>query len=581
MLKINDAPDPFLLEIIKNALDTIADDMAMVIMRTSYSPIIRDSMDYSTAVCDALGQTLAQGLTTPMHLGSFYDAMRALMHQYESRIFPGDVFVFNDPYVASGQHLPDIYIIKPVFFDGKLAAWATTIAHHSDVGGIVPGSNALNATEIIQEGIRLPIVKFVERGVANDAVWDIIRLNVRLPDDLMGDLQSQMAACTRAEQQICELYERYGFEKLSKYFEHLHDYAEQLVRSEIAGLADGDYLFADHIDGLGESPTPVLFNARVTISGDEITVDWSGSSPQVPFGINSPFPFTKAAAYAAVRALMPSHVPNCHGFTRPIKVVAPEGTVVNPIYPGACGARGMSGFRMIDCLFGALSGAAPNRVAADGSGGSTIPTISGWRDGKQFVFCETFMGTWGAGPAADGAEGVPHIGANQSNVPVELIENLYPIRIESYGIQPDTGGPGKYRGGMALYREYRMLNEGGLLNIRSDKRAHPPHGLFGGHDGTPSSNVVTRDGRREVLPTLLSEPVGFSDGDVFKHIMAGGGGRGDPLGRDPQAVLVDVLDEKVSREHAENVYGVILKEDGSAVDENRTAARRKELLSAR
>ncbi len=564
--------DPFLLEIIKNALDTIADDMAMVIMRTSYSPIIRDSMDYSTAVCDAHGQTLAQGLTTPMHLGSFHDAMQALMRQYEGRIYPGDVFVFNDPYVASGQHLPDIYIIRPVFYQGHLAAWATTIAHHSDVGGIVPGSNALNATEVIQEGIRLPIVKFIERGVENRAVWDIIRLNVRLPDDLMGDLQAQSAACVRAERQMCELFDRYGLDRLTACFEDLHDYAERLVRAELSALQDGDYEFSDYIDGLGETPVPVLFKARVSIRGDEIAVDWTGSAPQVPFGINTPFPFCKASVYAAVRALMPAHVPNCHGFTRPISVFAPPGTVVNPVYPGACGARGMSGFRMIDCLFGALSAAVPDRVAADGSGGSTIPTISGWRDGKPFVFCETFMGTWGAGPAADGPEGVPHIGANQSNVPVELIETLYPIRIEAYGIQPDTGGPGEYRGGMALFRDYRMLADGGLLNIRSDKRAHPPHGLFGGADGTPSMNIVERGGTPEVLPTLLSAPVGFGKGDLFRHRMAGGGGRGDPLRRDTAAVLNDLLDEKISRAYAEAAYGVIFDAEGTAVDDARTVA---------
>ncbi len=573
-MKNSSAADPFLLEVLKSAFDTIADEMALVIMRTSYSPIIRDSMDYSTAICDAKGQTLAQGLTTPMHLGSFYDAMRCLIERFAGRIDPADVFVFNDPYDSAGQHLPDIYIIQPIFVAGQLVAWATTIAHHSDVGGIVPGSNSLNAVEIVQEGLRLPVCKFMVRGEPNQAVWDIIRLNVRLPDDLMGDLQAQMAACTKAERQMSELFERYGTETMLAYFEHLHDYAERLVRAELADIPDGTYDFVDHIDGFGDAPVPVLFKVTVTVAGDAVTVDWSGSAEQVTFGINSPLPFTKACAYAAIRALMPADVPNCHGFTRPISVLAPKGTVVNPVYPGPCGARGMTGYRMIDCIFGALAPAVPQRVAADNSGGSTIPTISGQRDGRAFVFCETFMGTWGAAPTHDGAEGVPHIGANQSNVPVEMIEAAYPIRIERYGMVPDTGGPGEFRGGLSLYRDYRMLAGEGLLNIRSDKRDHPPHGLFGGHPGAPSLNRVRRrDGATQDLATLLAAPIPFRAGDVFHHEMASGGGRGDPFARDPAAVLEDVLDGKVTTAHAEAAYGVVIRDD--AIDATATARRRQ------
>jgi len=551
--------DPFLLEVLKNGLDTIADEMALVTMKTAYSGIVRDSMDFSTAVCDAEGQTLAQGLTTAMHLGSFYDAMRCLITTQQGNIFPDDVFIFNDPYVAAGQHLPDIYIIKPIFFEERLVAWATTIAHHSDVGGIVPGSNALGATEIYQEGIRIPILKFMERGKPMEPVWQLVALNVRLPDLLMGDLQAQMAACTACERNMTDLFRRYGRETMTAYFGHLHDYAERLARAEIRDIPDGTYRFTDHIDGLGKKPVPIVLKAKVIVAGDSVTIDWTGSNEQVKGGINSPLPFTKACAYTAMRSIMSADVPNCFGYTRAIKVVAPAGTVVNPTMPFPCGARGITGYRMIDCLFGALAQAVPEKVTADSMGGSTLPTIAGWVNGKPYVFCETFMGTWGAAHSHDGQEGVPHMGANQSNVPVEMIESGYPLRIVQYGFVQDTGGAGKYRGGVSIVREFEMLADDAVLNVRSDKRKFPPHGLFGGKPGTPSLNYLTHKGKDRLLPALLMETEPMMKGDRFRAILAGGGGYGDPFGRDPELVRADVSEEKITIGYARKHYGVAIK----------------------
>jgi N-methylhydantoinase B len=569
--------DPFLLEVLKNALDTIADEMALVLMKTAYSGIVRDSMDFSTAVCDAEGQTLAQGLTTAMHLGSFYDAMRCLITTQKGNIFPDDVFIFNDPYVSAGQHLPDIYIIKPIFYEGEIAAWATTIAHHSDVGGIVPGSNALGAVEIWQEGIRIPIVKFMERGKPVDPVWQLVSLNVRLPDLVMGDLQAQMTACVACERAMTDLFRRYGRGTMSAYFGHLHDYAERLARAEIAEIPDGVYTFTDHIDGLGKDPTPVILQAKLTVAGDGVTIDWTGSSEQIKGGINSPLPFTKACAYTAMRSVMTADVPNCFGYTRAITVVAPEGTVVNPRLPGPCGARGITGYRMIDCLFGALAQAVPDKVTADSMGGSTLPTIAGWHDGKPYVFCETFMGTWGAASTHDGQEGVPHMGANQSNVPIEMIEAGYPLRVVQYGYLPDTGGAGKFRGGLSIVREFEMLGDEGVLNIRSDKRKYPPHGLFGGKSGTPSLNYITHEGKDQLLPALLTETEPLKKGDRFRAILAGGGGYGPPDERDPELVLADVSEGKISIGYARENYGVVIA-DGAhpSLDDAATTALRAE-----
>jgi N-methylhydantoinase B len=564
--------DPFELEVLKSCFDAIADDMALTLMRTAHSGIVRDSLDFSTAICDANGQTLAQGICTPLQMGSFHDAMRNLIAVWQRRVYPDDVFIFNDPFVADGQHLPDIYIITPIFFEDAIRGWATTIAHHSDVGGIVAGSNALGATEIFQEGLRIPIVKFVERGMPNQALHEVIALNVRTPDKVLGDLQAQVAACNIGGREMIELFRRYGVERVRRYGEGLQDYAERLVRAEIRDIPDGVYTFTDHIDGLGREPQTIYLNVKVEVRDDSLRADWTGSSGQVEGGINPSFPFTKSATYAAVRSIMPADIPNCHGFTRPIEVFAPLGSILNPTFPAPSGARGITGFRVIDCMFGALAQAVPARVPADSSGGSTLPTIAGYREGTPFVFCETFMGTWGGTRDHDGPTGVPHMGANQSNVPIEMIETDYPLRIEQYGFVPDTGGPGRNRGGIAIVRQYRLLCDRAILNVRSDKRKFPPHGLFGGKPGSPSINILNPAGNRRVLPVLMTEVEPIVKDDVYMHVMSGGGGYGNPLERAPERVLRDVIEEKVSISHAEREYGVVIfPGDPPVIDEEATA----------
>lgn len=533
--------DPIRLEVMKNAFDAIADEMALMLMRAAYSPIVRDSMDFSTALCDAQGQTLAQGVTTPMHLGSFYDAMRHLMHRYDGNIQPGDVFIANDPYAADGQHLPDIYIIEPVFHDETLVAWTTTLAHHADVGGIVPGSNALGAVEIYQEGLRLPFLKLYDKGDLNTAIWEIIGLNVRVPGMVHGDLRAQMAASRAGRRSFAELVARYGIDEVLACAEELHDYAERLGRAEIRDLPNGTYHFTDHLDGLGKAPEPIVIQIALTIHDETISVDFTGSSPQVKGGVNTPLPFTKASVYTALRSVMLSDIPNCHGFERVVGVTAPKGTVVNSVHPAPCGARGITGYRVIDAMFGALSQAVPDRVTADGMGGSTVPTFAGWHDGQAFVFSETVMGTWGASSAHDGQVGVPHMGANQANVPVEMIESSYPLRILRYGIVADTGGAGRYRGGNSFIREYEYLGETeGVMFLRSDKRDFRPHGLFGGAEGTGPVSILIRDGKETELPVLVTEPYTIRKGDVFRHISPSGGGFGPATDRPDTEVRADV-----------------------------------------
>lgn len=568
---------PFELEVLKSALETIADELAIIVMRTSCSSIVRDAIDYSTALCDAAGHTLAQGATTPLHLGSFHEAMRNLVATQDGRIAPGDIFVFNDPYLAAGQHLPDIYVVRPIFVAGRIEGWATTVAHQNDIGGIVPGSNSIGSTEIFQEGLRLPLLKLVDAGRENGAIWDILAANVRVPDKVIGDVKAQVAACLVGEREFAKLFARWEPERFRAACAEIHDYAERLTRAEIADIPDGTYRFENHIDGLGEAAQPIPFRVALTVRGDEAVVDWTGTSPEVRAGINAPLPFTLAASYAAIRSVLSPDIPNAQGFTRPIRVVAPPGTIVNPRPPAACGARGITGFRMMDCLMGALAQALPDRVPADGSGGSTLPTIGGRHDGKPFIFVETIMGAWGGSPSQDGQDGVAHLGANQSNVPVETIEAEYPLRVERYGFVPDSGGAGRHRGGLAIERTFRLLADEATLTVRSDKRRFPPYGLAGGRPGSGSLSVVNPGTARErVLPVLVTEPVALERGDVFRHVLAAGGGWGDPRDRDPERVLEDLRLGRVTLEGARRDYGVVIvaRDGGYAIDAAATAALR-------
>lgn len=546
--------DPVKLEVMKGAFETIADEMAIVLMRTSFSSIVRDAMDFSTAVCDGQGLTLAQGLTTPLHLGSIFDAMQKLREVYRGNINEGDIFIGNDPYLAAGQHLPDVYMIKPLFAESEICGWAVALAHQVDIGGIVPGSNSLGATEIFQEGFRIPFLKLYNGGRLDDSIWQLLSINVRIPDMVLGDITAQIVSCNTAEREFSELAKRFGSDELKKYMNALNDYAEALTREELSTIKDGTYRFTHYIDGLGEDPEDITLDVTLTISGDEATVDWSGSSPQVKGGINSPFPFTKAAVYTALRSVMSNEIPTCHGFTVPISVVAQPGTIANPTSPAPCGARGITGFRMVDCLFGALASAVPERVAADGFGGSTYPTFASSDPQQTFIFSETLMGNSGGCSTQDGQEGITHMAANQSNVPVEVIETEYPIRIEYYGFEPDTCGAGEFRGGLALRRDYRMLADDISFYIRSDKRKHRPYGLYGGKPGSSSLNVLNPGSDEVVLPVLMTRPVVARKGDLVRHVMAGGGGYGNPKNRSRELVQKDLELEKITPEYAKEHY---------------------------
>src|SRR5262249_14429958 len=544
-------------ELFKNALFSIADEMALTIFRTAYSGVLKDVMDYSTAFCDGAGRTVAQGLTQPAHLFAFPEALQATLERYGDRMRPGAVYCLNDPY-EGGMHRPNALILKPIFHRGERLAFAGTLCHQTDVGGRVPGSNAADSTEIFQEGLRIPPVPMYEAGQPNATLFALIERNVRLPGRVLGDLRAQLAACHVAEAAFLRLVERHGAEAVRAYMEELIEYTDRLTRAALRALPDGTASFEDWIDDDGiDVGRPIPLRVTVTKRGDHLRADWTGSSPQVRGAINSTLSFTKAAVFTCLKAVLPPDIPANAGFYRAIEVVAPPGSIANAVPPAATAARALTGFRMVDCLFGALAQLLPDRVPAASEGGNTGVSIGGYHpDRTPFIHVEFFCGAWGGRPWADGPDGNAHLFGNISLLPAEVCETESPAEILAVEFIEDSGGPGRFRGGAGLRRIYRFLADEGTLQVRSDRRAFRPYGLHGGQPGRPSRNVLNPETEGRLLPAKLTMPI--RRGDVFCHELPGGGGWGDPLDREPARVARDVRNGFVSAAAARDDYGVVI-----------------------
>ena len=568
--------DPITLELFRNALSSIADEMAVTICRTTYSGVLRDNMDFSTAFTDGQGRLVAQGLTIPLHLGSIPTALESVIRTYDNNMNPGDVFIINDPY-AGGMHLPDIFVFTPIFSHGERIAFAATICHHADVGGRVPGSNASDSTEIFQEGVRIPPLKLYDQGVPNDTLWKLLETNVRLPVQVFGDLRAQLAACSIAENQFIELVGEYGIEETRHYMSEVTNYAERLTRAAISELPDGKWSFEDFIDDDGiDRGQLIRLHCTVTKTGDTIKVDWDGTSNQVKGAINCTLSFTKAVSYAAIRSVLPGDIPTNDGMFRVIEVNAPKGSILNMIPPAACAARGLTGFRMGDCVFGALAMMLPDQVFAASDGGNTGVSIGGYDESlKPFIFVDFACGSWGGRPWADGVQGNSNMFANMACQSIEVIEAEQPLQVSEYEFLPDRAGPGKFRGGAPYCREYRFVEKDAVLQVRSDRRSVLPYGLYGGQPGRPSNNILNPG--PEALPLDSKLTMNIKHGDVFRHELAGGGGWGNPLERSIDKVVLDVRDGYVSLEGARRDYGVCIDHETGLADEEKTKSVRSEM----
>ena len=572
--------DPIEFELFKNAIFAIADEMAVTICRTTYSGVLRDNMDFSTALADENGKIVAQGLTLPGHLGSIPAALAVVVERFAGDINPGDMFILNDPF-DGGMHLPDIFIFQPLFVGERRIGFAATISHHSDVGGRVPGSNASDSTEIYQEGLRIPALKLFDRGKRNETMWSLIEKNVRIPIQVLGDLRAQLAACHIAETQFAELLARYGVDKVAVYMQEVIDYAERLTRAAVSELPDGEWSFEDWIDDDGiDLGKPIRLFVTITKSGDSMTVDWTGSAPQVKGAINSTLSFTVAHSVGAIRCVLPLNIPSNEGVFRVIKVIAPHASITNMVLPAACAARGLTGFRMGDCMFGALAMMLPDRVCAASDGGNTGVSIGGYDDDrKPYIYVDFSCGTHGGRPWADGLQGNSNMFANMASQSVEVIETEQPMQILSYEFVPDRAGPGEFRGGAPFRRDYRFLEREAVLQVRSDRREFRPYGLYGGYPGKPSANSLNPETENRSLESKITMNIGYDT--VFRHELAGGGGWGDPLARDVNKVLTDVRNELVSPAAAFADYGVVVDTARWTVDMAATEAQRAALRRRR
>ncbi len=569
--------DPITREIMQNALSSAADEMSLALYRTAYSTIVRDCLDYSTSLCDADGNMIAQGVTIPLHLGSVPYAMETLLEKFGDSMEPGDVFIMNDPF-GGGMHIPDIYIVKPIFWEGNRVSFSVTTAHHLDLGGRLPGSSACDNTEIFQEGLRIPWLKFYHRGEPDVAIHELIRTNVRVPEFTLGDLRAQVAACNIGERSIHQLIRRYDPQTFADCAADLIAYTERLMRAEIASWPDGSSRFVDYMDSDGVGGPRVRLEVRVTIEGDTLTADFTGTDPQVRGALNSTLSFTIGAVAVCVRCAMRQDLPNTAGMFRPLRVITEPGSLVNVVMPGASSMRGVTGFRTVDTVFGALAALLPDRILAAGEGGNTLVVIGGKRrDGSPYVYYELLTGTWGGRPDRDANDGLCNPINVASNIPIEQAEAEYALRIKRYGLVGDSGGAGKYRGGLAVEREWELLEGETHLAIRSDRRDHPPYGLSSGRPAKGSISVLQHADGEEVLPIMISTTMKV--GESLHHRQAGGGGWGDPLQREPDVVARDVKNEKVSVQAARDDYGVVLDRESGAVDREATKALRRQRLS--
>lgn len=537
--------------------------MALTLVRASYSEILRENMDFSTGIADLNGEMIAQGLSLPLQFGPMPDALAAVRARWEGRMDPGDVFVLNDPF-EGGTHLPDFFFVKPVFHDETIFCYTCVSGHQVDVGGRVAGSNACDSTEVYAEGLRIPPLKLYEGGVANETLFNVIERNVRVPVKLLGDLRAQVASLETGEKGIRDLIDRYGAEELRAYCAALLDYGERQTRNAIAELPEGEYQFTDYVDSDGIERRSVPIALKLTISKDHIVADFTGSSPQVPGAINSTMSMVKSATYAAIRTVLNGDIPANGGFFRAITVIAEKGSVLDCVLPAASAGRGVTLFRIADAVWGALAQAAPDRVSAANEGGTIVYGIGGHDENHEpFVFVEVFGGSWGGRPDRDGIDGMSHPILNQRNIPAEAMEAEHPVELVRYGFVPDTGGAGKYRGGLSLVRDIRYLGSvPAQLQVRSDRCDHMPWGLAGGENGTPSY-VLLNPGMPDERQLKAMDTTTIKQGEIVRLVCPGAAGWGNPLERDPLAVAVDVQEGRLTSTYVREHYAVAVDVDGT------------------
>ncbi|MDO3680215.1 hydantoinase B/oxoprolinase family protein [Paenibacillus ehimensis] len=572
--------DPITLEIVGNLLLSVAEEMGVTLVKTAYSTNIKERKDCSTALFDAKGRMIAQAEYVPMHLGSMLGVVGEVLKKFPVQsLRPGDMFVTNDPYAGGGTHLPDITMVSPVFLGDRLVAFVANIAHHSDIGGMVPGSVSAHSDNIYQEGLRIPLGRICRAGELVQETYDYIILNTRTPVERSGDLDAQIASNIAGTKRMAEVVRKYGPDYFAECTDALLDYAEQLMRAGIRTLPEGTYTFEDYLDDAGaNSDTPIPIRAAITIEDGTAKVDFTGTSPQVPGPLNMTYSGLLTTAFYCFKAVAGQSIFANHGIYRALQVTAPEGTIVNCKLPVPVGQRIDTAQRVVDVILGALAQVAPDRVLAACNSVVTSAIFSGTnpKTGNYFVYLETIAGGAGAHSRGDGLSGVQVHMTNTSNLPVEALEREYPVLVERYQLRTDSGGAGRFRGGLGIQRDFRILSDGMSYTGLGDRHKFAPWGLEGGKSGSPGSFWVSLNGGEpERLGSKISG-ISLNKEDLVRVCSPGSGGYGNPYDRPAESVLKDVREGKVSRQAAEADYGVVLVSDstGLRIDEQATAERR-------
>ena len=549
--------DPITLEVVRYKLEGIANEMESTLLRSSFSTIVKEGMDASASLFTVGGETIAQALAIPGHMTMLIPMVATLLREFPPNTMkPGDLFVMNDPYLG-GTHLPDIALVNPVFMDGEVVALSAALTHHQDVGGMTPGSIPTNATEIFQEGFRIPPLRFHDAGVPNETLLKLLRLNTRTPDALMGDLNAQIAACKIGARRLLELGATYGRKALLALFAEMLDHSERVTRARLREIPEGTFRYVDHLDYDGiDLDTPVRIEVAVTVKDGSFHVDFTGSNAQLRGPFNVVESGSLAAACFVVRAITGSDIPTNAGCFRPVSLHRPVGTLVSPVEPAPVGSRTATTKRITSCILGALRGVLPARVPADGAGVLLGLAFGGMRaeTSKPFVSTEILVGGTGASATGDGADVIETDVTNCMNTPVEALEMDAPLRVHRLELRPDSGGRGQFRGGLGLVKEFEFLGTEVVCTHRGERHVNPARGAFGGGEGArETSRIVRASGEVEEVPSKLVTRL--RNGDRIIIETPGGGGYGDARMRSPERVRDDVADGKVSIEKARELYG--------------------------
>jgi N-methylhydantoinase B len=544
------------VEIIKGALVYAAEEMGIALRNSAYSPNIRERMDHSCAIFNHDKRLLAQAEHIPVHLGSMTLAVNNGVANYKGSIVDGDMIIFNDPYI-SGTHLPDIALINPVFYDGEVIGYVANKAHHSDVGGKAPGSMSGDASEIYQEGIIIPPVRFVDQGEIIQEVEDIILSNVRTPEVRIGDLRAQIAANNLGRKRLFETVRRYGLKTFKVSCAEAFDQSERMMRGEIEKIPDGIYKAEDYLENTGLSDKPVKIAVTIQVQGDTVGIDYTGTDDQVEGPVNAVWGVTLSGVYYVFRCVTDPSIPANDGCYKPVEAFAPKGTLLNPIPPApVAGGNVETSQRNVDVLLKALSQAVPDRVCAACQGTMNNVSVGGMnpRTGKQWSFYETIAGGMGGRENIDGVDGIHTHMTNTMNTPIEVVEKEFPIRFLKYELRCDSGGAGKWRGGTGLERSWVLLAPSATISILAERTEIQPWGLFGGLDGESGEYTIV-DSKGTVQKLRSKCTLRIKKDDVLTVKTPGGGGYGSPLEREHNLTLEDILDEKVSLNSASALYG--------------------------